>query len=261
MITLKIISCELSGDFAAFSDPSITTNQSVYFIPSKSAIIGLIGGLIGVRRDITKIAFEEKWYNDEFLDLLLNIRIGLSFESEPAKFTYFSNNVSLKENKKKPFKREVLEKPKYKLYISTEKYWDRVKDVLCTKGFEFSPYLGNAFCPARIENVETFDAEKTEPKGKTTSSVILDESETYNPNFQVEVQPVRDGSRIIVERHLHHIVGEKVDQETSEVVLQLERFALKHWIPIGDSEYRISKYFGGSLSEFIEIDGKVVCLY
>ena len=68
MSPLKIISCELSGDFAAFSDPSVTTNQTVYFIPSKSAIIGLIGGLIGVRRNIRKIAFKEKWYNDKFLD-------------------------------------------------------------------------------------------------------------------------------------------------------------------------------------------------
>ena len=186
--------------------------------------------------------------------MLLNIRIGLSFESKPAKFTYFSNNVSLKENKKKPFKREVLERPKYKLYISTEEYWDEIKDALSTNSFEFSPYLGNAFCPARIENFEVIDAESTEPNGKETSSVILDESESYNPDFRFNVEPTTGDSRIIVERHLHHYV------EENESCLLLKR-ALKHWIPIENSEFKIIEDSDRKLSEFIETEGKVVCLF
>ena len=47
---MSIVSFDLEGDFAAFRDPSVTTNQTVTVIPSKSAVIGLIGALLGIQR-------------------------------------------------------------------------------------------------------------------------------------------------------------------------------------------------------------------
>ena len=64
---MRLISFDLSGEFAEFSDPSVTSNQIVYFIPSKSAVIGIIGAIIGIKRASTGPA---EWYNDDFLDLL-----------------------------------------------------------------------------------------------------------------------------------------------------------------------------------------------
>ena len=107
---MRLISFDLSGEFAEFSDPSVTSNQTVYYIPSKSAIIGIIGAIIGIKRNNVGPA---KWYNDDFLDLLYETNIGIKMLSEPKKFAYFSNNVSLKETKKKPYKREVLIEPKF----------------------------------------------------------------------------------------------------------------------------------------------------
>jgi CRISPR-associated Cas5-like protein len=47
---LDILSFRISGSFAAFRDPSVTSHQTVSFIPSKSAVIGIIGAMIGVKR-------------------------------------------------------------------------------------------------------------------------------------------------------------------------------------------------------------------
>lgn len=256
---LKIISFGLSGDFAAFSDPSVTSNQTVYFIPSKSAVIGLIGALIGIRRDYVNY----EWYSKDFWNLFAATKIGIDFESEPSKFTYFTNNVSLKSDKKKPFKRDVLLKPKYKLYVSTsDEYRSQINKALKGMDFAFSPYLGNAFCPARIQDRKEFDAEYVDPNGKTTRSIILDESESYKPNFKIRLQPVgHDDSRIIIERHLHHFFEEIPDKKTGQISLVLNRRALKHWIPIGNSEFRIKRVSDTSLSKFFEMEGRVVCLY
>ena len=95
---MRLISFDLSGEFAEFSDPSVTSNQTVYYIPSKTAVIGILGAIIGIKR--SHIGPGE-WYNDDFLDLLDETKIGIKLLSEPKKFTYFSNNVSLKETKKK----------------------------------------------------------------------------------------------------------------------------------------------------------------
>ena len=252
MSLLKIISFDLKGDFASFTDPSITTNQTVYYIPSKSAIIGLLGALIGVERDMVNY----EWYSDKFCELLSVTNIGLSLESDPSKFTYFSNNVSLKETKKKPFKRDVLLKPEYKVYVETSSFYTKwIRDVLNARDFAYSPYLGHAYCHARIENCKEVHASSIDnPVGKSTSSVILDESESYNPNFNFIVEPTTGDSRIIVERHLHHFVQE------NESCLLLKR-ALKHWIPIANSEYKIIEDDDRDLSKFVETEGKVVCLF
>ena len=110
----------------------------------------MLGALIGVERDYIR---PEEWYSVPFCELLSETRTGLSLESYPLKFTYFSNNVSLESSKKKPFKRDVLLKPKYKLYVKTsEAYREQIMQVLDTRHFAYSPYLGHAYCHARIEN-------------------------------------------------------------------------------------------------------------
>lgn len=254
---MRLISFELSGDFAEFSDPSVTSNQTVYYIPSKSAVIGIIGAIIGIKRNNIGPA---KWHNDEFLDLLYDTNIGIKMLSEPKKFTYFSNNVSLKEVKKKPYKREVLIEPKFKIYLtSSEKYLGRIIEVIENRNFRFSPFLGHAYCPARIENLEKYTDVielKSLPNNVSTSCVVLDEGESYNENFMLVLEPVTE-SRIIIERHLHHF-NEDNSQQTSRL---LQMRVLKHWIPIGGSEFKIVKDDKRGISKFVNVGGSIVCLY
>ena len=253
---MRLISFELSGEFAEFSDPSVTANQTVYYIPSKSAIIGIIGAIIGIKRNNVGPA---KWYNDDFLDLLYETNIGIKMLSEPKKFAYFSNNVSLKETKKKPYKREVLIEPKFKIYLTSEKYLDQIIKVIKNREFVFSPFLGHAYCHARIENLKEYnDVKKLKsiPSSAATSCVVLDEGESYNENFMLVLEPISE-SRIIIERHLHHF-NENNLQQTSKL---LGTRVLKHWIPIGDSEFKILKDDKRNISKFVNVGGSIVCLY
>lgn len=254
---MHLISFDLSGEFAEFSDPSVTSNQTAYYIPSKSAVIGIIGAIIGIKRNIVGPA---NWYNDEFLDLLYDTSIGIKMLSEPKKFTYFSNNVSLKKTKKKPYKKEVLINPKFKIYLtSSEKYLDRIIKVIENRNFRFTPFLGHAYCPAIIENLEKYtDVKefKSLPNNVSTSCVVLDEGESYNQNFMLVLEPVTE-SRIIIERHLHHF-NEDDSQQTSRL---LQMRVLKHWIPIGGSEFRILTDDNRHISKFVDVGGSIVCLY
>ena len=103
----------MSGSFAAFRDPSVTSNQTVYYIPSKSAVVGILGAMIGIKRsdqlgDI---------YSQEYLDFFKQTSIGIQLESIPKKVVYFTNHRSLKKAKTKPFKTEVVENPRYTIYV------------------------------------------------------------------------------------------------------------------------------------------------
>jgi CRISPR-associated protein Cas5 subtype I-B len=246
---LNILSFRVSGDFAAFRDPSVTSNQTVYFIPSKSALIGLIGAIIGVRRGNRL----DKIYGEDYLDLFSVTRIGMRLESEPKKTTFFTNHRSLKETKTKPFKTELVEDPKYTIFVWTDdRYFGRIKKTIEKREYTYSPYLGHAYCPARIDGPQVYPVPNTvDPKDKITTCVILDESETYNNEFKFLLRRQDDADgRIIIERHLHHFMKNT----------NLEMRVLKHWIPV-KSRFLIVSDFNRSLSNFIPIDDEVVCLY
>jgi CRISPR-associated protein Cas5h len=246
---LKIISFRVSGAFAAFRDPSVTSNQTVYFIPSKSAVIGFLGAMIGVERS-SKL---EEAYGKNYMEFFKQTRIGLQFETEnPRKVTFFTNHRSLKEPKTKPYKTELVENPKYTIYVKTkEPYFSKLQTAIKKNDFVYSPYFGHAYCPATVSGLKILDAEIVEPEGKITKCIVLDESETYDISFNLQLRGQSNNSTLIIERHLYHF-------STDE---KLDKRVLKHWIPTNDSEFEIYSYSGGQLSEFVQINGKVVCLY
>jgi len=247
----NIISFVASGAFAAFRDPSVTTNQTVYFIPSKSAVIGLLGAIIGVERSNNLGDKYEKPYRDFFK----KTRIGLQLETQnPKKITMFTNHRSLIKPITKPFKTELFMDPKYRIFIKTEEpYYSKLADSLKSKNFTYSPYFGHAYCPVIISEVEkTLDLPVVKkPEGKTTMCVVLDESETYDPNFKLNIQKVGGNGSVMIERHLHHYF--EGDKFVSKV--------LKHWIPTNNSIFKIIDHSRGKLSEFVKLDNHVICLY
>jgi len=245
---LRHLTFRLSGNFAAFRDPSVTSNQTVYYIPSKSALIGLIGAMLGIERSNSL----DEIYGLQYLDLFSVTRIGIKFESIPKKVIFYTNHRSLKEPKTKPFKTELLESPKYTIFIQTaDNYFDGLQASIKNNDFVYTPYLGHAYCPGVIDNLQTYNdvEEIMEPEDKTTSCVILDESETYNDEFQLN-PTTEDDSKIIIERHLHHFTKDK----------KLERKVLKHWIPI-KSTFRVEIDSVRKLSSFIKMGEEIVCLY
>ncbi|MFM8659220.1 MAG: CRISPR-associated protein Cas5 [Candidatus Nitrosotenuis sp.] len=246
---LNIISFVVSGAFAAFRDPSVTSNQTVYFIPSKSAVIGLLGAIIGVERSNNL----GDAYGDQYLNFFKKTRIGLQLETQnPKKITMFTNHRSLKEAKTKPFKTELFENPKYRIFIKTEDpYYSKLVDSLKSNNFTYSPYFGHAYCPVIISEVKTLDLQGVDPEGQITKCVVLDESETYDLKFKLNIRKAEDNSSLMIERHLHHYFdGEKFDSKV-----------LKHWIPTNHTIFKIYEHSGGNLSEFVKLNGHVICLY
>ena len=244
---MKLISFRISGAFAAFRDPSVTSNQTVYYIPSKSAVVGILGAMIGIKRSDSL----GELYSDEFQEFFKNTKIGIQFESIPKKVTFFTNHRSLKEPKTKPFKTEVVENPRYTIYIITdEENSKKLTNALKKNEFVFSPYLGHAYCQAAVFDFKEIDAKKTDSKGEKTQCVVLDESETYNPDFEFRHEMITEGT-VIIERHIHHFFNDE----------KFDGRVLKHWIPTNNSEFEIKRDSARGLSKFYKIGDHVVCMY
>ena len=76
-------------------------------------------------------------------------------ESEPRKITYYTNHRSLENANMKPFKKESLENPRYRIFILIDNestVFRELKTSLSENKFTYSPYLGHAYCPAVISD-------------------------------------------------------------------------------------------------------------
>ena len=233
----------------------MTSNQTVYYIPSKSAVIGLIGAMLGIERDNSSTEI----YGSQYIDFYAVTRIGIRFETIPKKVTFYTNHRILKKKgerlKIKPFKKELLVEPIYTIFVGTkEDRFNKLVDIIENKNFVYSPYLGHAYCPAVIDDLKVYDNVKSiqESEDEKTSCVVLDESETYNKdNFEFRLSPIDKDSKVMIERHLHHFIKNHV----------LEKTVLKHWIPI-KSSFRIAIDSARELSSFVKMDDEeIVCLY
>ena len=248
---MKLLSFNLSGSFAAFRDPSVTANQTVYFIPSKSAIIGLLGAILGVKRGHDL----ETLYSVDYLELFKITNIGIQLCNDPKKITMFTNHVSMEESITKPFKTELLELPEYVIYVSSSKeYMEKMINNISENNFVFSPYLGHTYCPARIDNLKIYSTEiVSDPTGIPTRCVILDESEFTNNPYSLRIRPGEGiNHKMIIERHLHHFFEDEI----------FTRRVLKHWIPVGGSKWIMDNYQKDrKYSTFVEVDGQVICIY
>jgi len=255
---LSIVSFDLEGDFAAFRDPSVTTNQTVTVIPSKSALIGLIGALLGVKRSNTF----DSLYNEEYISLLEKTAIGIQVRSSITKCTFFTNHRSLKEDKTKPYKTELLVDPRYTIYVkSTDEVNHALLDRLKENHFVFSPILGHAYCPARIPRFkEIHIIKELVPEIASVSTVLLDEvveSRTNPSGVKFDKHP-NFPAKALVERHLHHYFTGGI----------LKRTVLRHYIPVPTdgkcSVLSIDKYTSPlALTKFYSVEGSEqnICLF
>ena len=249
---LKVVSFRAAADFAAFRDPSVTSNQTVYYIPSKTALIGMLGSILGIERGhgITEN------YSKSYLELFGRTSVGIRLDSTPEKISFFTNHRSLKEPKTKPFKTELLLRPRYTIFVSSDDYTvKRIFDAINGRDYAYPPYFGHAYCPATLEDPSpVMEAIECNELTCSTSCVVLDESETFDESFSMQADPEKEDSSLIIERHLHHFV------ENDELNMRV----LRHWIPTGGLPFRFTTNKKPKLSRMVRLDHddrRIICLY
>ena len=154
---MKVIGFNLSGKYALFTKPYTKNQPQSFIIPPKTAIAGMIGGILGFNRD----EYQEKLKNLKYSVVLRNVskyttRFNL-LQGKNASFNYSKNPLRNppERGQRSPTTFELLKNPSWDIFISLEdelliELQNRIKNSL----FEYVPYLGviNAF--AKLELFE-----------------------------------------------------------------------------------------------------------
>lgn len=220
------------GRFAAHRDPSVTTHQLVYYAPPKSAIVGMVGAIIGTPRSETG-----ELYSPKYVDLLSKISVGIGVlngpDSRPQKVLFGTNRRTLKDTgHMKPTKSELVENPNYRIYVSGDNGTiGELKRRIDDHDPVYPVYFGHAYCQARVEEARVGDAKKAVGRAVTVGTTVLRE-----PDPNAEYQPV--GSSVIVENKMvHRVRGGAV-----------EKRSMPHMIPLRGTRIKV----GGLSSEWQE---------
>jgi len=185
----EVIVFDLKGDFAHFKKIFTTTSPLTYGVPTRTAITGVLGAILGYQRDS---------YYEDFKPG--NCRIGLKLLKAVKKTRFNLNLLKTKDETEnlihydkdypKKIERiqvplEALKAPGYRLFISLEdeNIREKLKKNLSEHKTVYTPYLGLSEFIAHFEYLGTREAVKNTSPEKEISTVIPEE---YIANIKLE---------------------------------------------------------------------------
>ncbi|MBE7358746.1 CRISPR-associated protein Cas5 [Campylobacter sp. RM12327] len=170
-----LIAFDLWGDYAHFSHPATIYSSLTYPVPPKTAIMGLLGAIIGLKE------------YEKLGDLKYSVKLNASLKKKTMIFNgikmALSSSMKLADgyqdaSQKKQFYRELICEPNYTIYLNLEnldKYFqDQIYKNIKEHKSVYTPYLGINFCLADFKFKEIKNFNKIEDEKIYVSSFVLE---------------------------------------------------------------------------------------
>jgi len=234
----RVLAFSARGRFAAHRDPSVTTHQLVYYAPPKSAIVGMVGAILGTPRSETG-----ELYSPAYVELLSSIRVGIGMlngpENRPQKVLFGTNRRTLEDTgHMKPTKSELVENPDYRIYVTgKDETIDELRRRIDGHDPAYPVYFGHAYCQARVEDARVDDAQKVNGGGPVTVGTTVLRDPDAKTQYGVA------GDSVIVENKMVH-------NERGGIV---ERRSIPHMIPLRGTGIKVGKT-SSKWQEFLQWD-------
>jgi len=170
---MEAIIFDIWSDFAHFRRGYTTTSSLTYPFPPKTAIIGLIAGILGIPNKKREEKNYYKIFAPENLKIgirLLNpvktimIKENLINTKESENPLYFKLGLISPEKGRTQIPIEFLKEPKYRIYawFKNEKYEGIFEKFLKAHKSVYTPYLGITECVANFEFIGKYEIKKLE---------------------------------------------------------------------------------------------------
>ncbi|MEF8848343.1 MAG: type I-B CRISPR-associated protein Cas5b [Candidatus Thermoplasmatota archaeon] len=224
----EVIVLNVKGEYAHFKKIFTTTSPLTYGIPPRTAVMGLIGAILGYERDKYYEIFNEDNFKIglKLLNPVKKTRINLNLlktKDRTENLIHYNKNYPEKiERIQVPL--EAVKKPDYRIYLwlkeknirkKLEKKLRRHKSV-------YTPYLGLSEFIAQFEYIGTKQSAKKTSSEKKISTVIPGR---YIPNIQIEEKLRYERERIPGHMKINS-EGDRVPSDFIDVVYEKKGFPL-----------------------------------
>ncbi len=163
----QVIKFKLSGEYALFKKPFANNQPQSFVIPPKTAILGMIGAIMGWSKDkyIKELPFEKFSYAVRLVtSKIKKDLIGINLmQGKSAKFTFNENPLKNppERGQRSPTRFEFLKDMEWEIFLIIEDsdIQDGLLERIQSKKFIYNPNLGLQSLFANIEYQEPFKVE------------------------------------------------------------------------------------------------------
>jgi len=168
MMKHQVIKFRLSGDYALFKKPFANNQPQSFVIPPKTAILGVIGAVMGWRKDsyIQTLPFNQFGYAVRLLTSKIKKEtVGINLmQGKNGKFTFNENPISHPSpdrGQRSPTRYEFIKNIEWEIFLKIDNQQIREEFFgrLQKKVFVYNPNLGMQQLFARIDSEDLIDVE------------------------------------------------------------------------------------------------------
>jgi CRISPR-associated Cas5-like protein len=173
---------QISGRYAHFKKPDTNNNPLTHDFITKTALLGLVGAVLGMERDAMREKFPQ-WSED----FLYGVQINGAVKKESWSFTLRSASNP---NSKAPKPLEFLKEPDFTVALAlknetSRESFERFSAALQNQRAHFTPVLGLHNCPANLQ--WTSDGEWQSGDGEYSTRGFALRSQRYKFGGQFRV--------------------------------------------------------------------------
>ncbi len=229
MNSKEILIFDISSEYGHFRKYNTTTSPLTYSIPTRTAIAGLLGAILGMEREITDGEYPagatpvQEYFGKSYCEIA--VQILHSVKKENVAINLINTKTSfydLSKAGRTQIEFELLKEPRFRVYLAMNDLvtLNNLAERIRLKKHHFSPYLGLAQFTATIDFVEKTDAEHIFSNGSDyvefitavnltkvvgEPAVKFDYSAMYSANnMPIEmnrVREVQEYSEILIEKN------------------------------------------------------------
>ena len=157
----RLIVFELSGEYGHFRKFNTTTSPLTYPIPTRTALIGLLGSVLGVERETAPGRFAsnvvpvQELFSRENCDLTVQLlapvkKVNIGFNLLDTGNSFFE----IKKSGRTQIEFELLKNPAFRVFVRLRDsaLFDELANRLVKRTHHFTPYLGLSQFTALLQN-------------------------------------------------------------------------------------------------------------
>ncbi len=243
----EILIFDISSEYGHFRKYNTTTSPLTYSIPTRTAIAGILGAILGMEREVADGVYPDgaipvqEFFSKANSDIAVQILNPV--KKENVAMNLINTKISfydLSKAKRTQIEFELIKDVKYRIFFAlnnNEEVFNELAQRIKSKGHHFSPYLGLAQFTATVDFVDIKQAELMENPNENYIDIIT----AVNLSKTIGEQPIEfDYSAMYSANNMPIEMNRNREvQEYSEVLIE------KNGLPVNarvKDYYKIENY-------------------
>lgn len=243
----EILIFDISSEYGHFRKYNTTTSPLTYSIPTRTAIAGILGAILGMERELADGVYPDGVVPVQEFFSKANTDIGVQIINPVKKENVAINLINTKTSfydlskaGRTQIEFELVKNVKYRIFFAikdNENIFKELADRIKEKQHYFSPYLGLAQFTATIDFIDIKQAELIENKEneyiRISSAINLSKIKAENP-IEFDYTAMYSANNMPIEMNKNREV-----QEYSEVLIEKNGLPIKAKV---ENYYKIENY-------------------